>query len=311
MNGSISVKSKKGEGSEFTVEVTLRKADRRELERADLNVVPHELSVLIIDDDPDACRHASIVLEEVGVTSETCLSGDEALELIKLSHARRHEFNLILVDLKMPGQDGIEVTKRIRGLIGDDAAIVILTAYSWNDIEEKAVSAGVDGFMSKPLSASGLLNEYRRALLKKKLRPSAEPGAELSGRRVLVAEDVMINARIMLKILGMKNIAADHAENGRLAANKFAASEPGYYDAILMDVRMPVMDGLEAARAIRALERPDSRTVPIIAMTANAFDEDVQMSLQAGMNAHLTKPVEPELLYKTLSELIKQRPVKI
>ncbi len=305
MNGSISVKSKKGEGSEFTVDVTLRKTDRKGLESADLNVVPHELNVLIIDDDPDACKHASIVLEEVGIASEYCLSGAEALELIKLGHARRQEYNLILVDLKMPEQDGVEVTRRIRELIGDETAIVILTAYSWSDVEEEAIKSGVDGFMSKPLFASGLINEYRGALLRKRLRSSDKPEAELKGRHILVAEDVMINAKIMMKILGMKEITADHAENGKIAAEKFAESEPGWYDAILMDVRMPVMDGLEAARTIRALDRPDSKTVPIIAMTANAFDEDVQMSLQAGMNAHLSKPVEPQLLYKTLSELIK------
>ncbi|MCR4780350.1 MAG: response regulator [Ruminiclostridium sp.] len=305
MNGSISVKSKKGEGSEFIVDVTLRKTDRSDLDNTDLNVVPHELNVLIIDDDPDACRHASAVLEEMGINSESCLSGAEALEMIKLSHARRNEYNLILVDLKMPEQDGIEVTKRIRELIGSETAIVILTAYNWQDIEEEARSSGVDGFMSKPLHASGLIGEYRSALLRRKLSQSEKPRAVLDGRRILVAEDVMINARIMMKILGMKNITADHAENGKAAVEKFSESEPGFYSAILMDVRMPVMDGLDAARKIRALDRPDSRTIPIIAMTANAFDEDVQMSLQAGMNAHLSKPVEPELLYKTLSELIK------
>jgi len=305
MNGSISVKSKKGEGSEFTVDVTLRKTDRKGLENTDLTVVPHELNVLIIDDDPDACRQASVVLEEVGIASESCLSGAEALEMIKLGHARRREYNLILVDLKMPEQDGVEVTRRIRELIGNETAIVILTAYSWQDIEEEAKKSGVDGFMSKPLFASGLINEYRSALLRKKLRSTDKLAAELEGRRILVAEDVQINAKIMMKILGMKSITADHAENGKAAFEKFSESTPGYYDAILMDVRMPVMDGLEAARHIRALDRPDSKTVPIIAMTANAFDEDVQMSLQAGMNAHLSKPVEPQLLYKTLSELIK------
>jgi signal transduction histidine kinase/DNA-binding response OmpR family regulator len=304
MNGSISVKSEKGTGSEFTVEVTLRKAEHESLESADLNVPVHELNVLVIEADQEACRSTAAVLEDVGITAETCASGDEALELIRLCHARRHEFNLILVGLRTSGQDGIGVTKRIRELPGGDAAVVIMTSCGSSDVEA-AREAGADGFMSKPLHAPALISEYRRALKNKNRRPVEPPAASLAGRRVLVAEDVLINAKIMMKILGMKEITADHAENGRAAVERFAASEPGYYSAVLMDVRMPDMDGLEATRTIRALDRPDSRTVPIIAMTANAFDEDVQMSLQAGMNAHLTKPVEPELLFKTLSELIK------
>ena len=305
MNGDITVTSKKGEGSCFTVDVTLRNTDRNGLESAVLSVAPQDLHVLVIDDDPDSCKHSSAVLEELGISSETCLSGDEALELIMLGHARRNDYNLILIDLRMPGQDGIEVTKRIRELIGDDTAIVILTAYSWQGEEERAAEAGVDGFIAKPLLTSDMIDEYRNAVTRKRLKASVKKETDLHGKRILVAEDVMINARIMMRILTMNGMTAEHAENGQIAVDMFSSKPEGYYDAILMDVRMPVMDGLSASKTIRALDRPDASKIPIIAMTANAFDEDVQMSLRVGMNAHLSKPVEPDLLCKTLASLIK------
>ncbi|MBR1391470.1 MAG: response regulator [Lachnospiraceae bacterium] len=306
MNGVIRVTSKKGEGTTFTVEVTLQNSDRKG-HTGEYDIRPQDMNVLIIDDDPVACRHTHIVLEEVGIRSETCLSGKEALEQIRLAHARREEYNLILVDLRMPEQDGVEVTREIRKVIGEETAIVILTAYSWTEVEEEAVNAGVDGFMSKPIFASNLLIEFQQALRKKKHNKAKEKKkAELNGKRILLAEDVMINAEIMKRLLSMKGIEVEHAENGQLAVDMFCDSPQDYYDAVLMDVRMPVLDGLGATEAIRKLDREDAQKVPIIAMTANAFDEDVQRSLQAGMNAHLAKPVEPEHLYQTLEELIQE-----
>ena len=168
------------------------------------------------------------------------------------------------------------------------------------------MDAGVDSFMSKPLFATGVLDEFKTALQKKRVEePVEKHRADLSGKHILLAEDIVINAEIMKQILSMREMAIDHAENGQLAVELFEKSGEGYYDAVLMDVRMPVMDGLAATAAIRALDREDAKTVPIIAMTANAFDEDVQHSLQAGMNAHLAKPVEPEHLYETLEALIQ------
>ena len=304
MNGNISVKSEKGAGSEFTVNVTLRNSDRKEQQSGDLR--PQDLHVLVIDDDPVACEHAKLVLEEVGIASDTCLSGKDALEMIQLHHARRDPYNLILVDLRMPELDGVEVTRRIREIIGPESAIIILTAYSWSDIEEDALAAGVDSFMSKPLFSSNVLYEFQQSIARKGLSsPEEKAVADLTGRRILLAEDMLINAEIMKELLQMMEMEVEHAENGQLAVDMFAASAPDHFDAILMDVRMPVMDGLQATEAIRALDRPDAKTIPIIAMTANAFDEDVQRSLQAGMNAHLSKPVEPERLYETLGELIQ------
>ncbi len=305
MNGDISVESEKGVGTTFTVDVTLKDTEGKDLHRPELDISAEELKVLIVDDDPVALGHGHIVLEEIGITSDTALSGSEALEMIELKHARNESYNLILVDLKMPGQNGVEVTRKIREIIGEDTAIVILTAYSWAGVEAEAIEAGVDGFMNKPLFASNVLCEFRQAFKKRKLKGGEEPEpADLAGRRILLAEDMLINAEIMKQILTMKGMEVEYAENGKLAAELFDKSPEHHFDAILMDVRMPVMDGLESAETIRALDRADAKEVPIIAMTANAFDEDVQRSLQAGMNAHLSKPVEPDHLFDTLARLI-------
>ena len=303
MNGSISATSQRGVGSEFTVNVTLKNAERRV--GPDLTIDTQTLRVLVIDDEPVACQHAKIVLGELGIAADTALSGREALELVQLKHARRESYNVILVDLRMPEADGIQVTRRIREIVGRESAVIILTAYSWLEVEPEAREAGVDSFMSKPLYATGFIRELQQALRARQREEDRDaPRAELEGRRVLLAEDVPTNAEIMKQLLYMRGVEVEHAENGRLAVDRFAASPEGWFDAVLMDVRMPVMDGLAATEAIRALDRADARRVPIIAMTANAFDEDVQRSLQAGMNAHLSKPVEIDRLYQTLEELI-------
>lgn len=303
MNGSIQVDSVKGEGSTFTVNVTLTKSDT--VKDAENDVKAGALKVLVIDDDPVDCEHARIALGEVGITPDVFTSGDEAIDHIKVGIARHEAYDMILVDWKMPGKDGIQVTKEIREIVGTDSAVVVLTAYNWGDIESKAIVAGVDHFMAKPLSAEHVLPAYKHAKSRKKgTVVKKKDQVVLSGKRVLVAEDMAINAQIMQMLLSTKNIEAEVAENGQIAVDKFNASEEGYYDAILMDVRMPVLDGLGATEAIRALDREDAKKVPIIAMTANAFDEDVQRSLQSGMNAHLNKPVEQDKLFETLTELV-------
>jgi CheY-like chemotaxis protein len=301
MNGNIAVDSEKGAGTTFTVTLTLRISDRKAMDR---DIHPQDLKVLIIDDDPVDCEHARLVLDEVGIVSDSCLGGTEAIEMLRVAHARREPYNLILVDLKMPEQNGVEVTRRIRELYEDESAIVILTAYNWDDILEEAIQAGVDGFMAKPLFASGVLDEFKQAIQRKSKSEEKKRKVDLKGRRILLAEDIEMNAEIMKDVLEMEGIRADHAENGRLALEMFRDSPEGTYDAILMDVRMPVMNGLEATAAIRALDRPEAKRIPIIALTANALDEDVQRSLQVGMNAHLSKPVDPEQLYETLRVMI-------
>ena len=299
MNGRIEVESEKGVGTTFFVTLTLMDGKSPNGEVND----PQGMNVLIIDDDPVDSEHARLMLEQVGIASEIASSGAEALELVRLRHARREEYNLILVDRKMPEMDGVETTRRIREILGGESTIVMLTAYSWEDVQEEAIRAGVNSFIAKPLVAENVMDEFRRALRRKhELAP--ERKAVLEGRRVLLAEDMEINAEIMREVLSMREIEAEHAENGKMAVEMFASHPEGWYDAILMDMRMPEMDGLEASVAIRAMDRPDAKTIPIIALTANAFDEDVQHSLQAGLNAHLSKPVEPDSLFATLESLL-------
>ena len=309
MNGNIEVESEKGKGSVFTVTVTLQDADTRDLEAlasGDVELRPDEMTVLVVDDDPLACEHAQLVLEKAGIAAETATSGEEAIGMARLRHARREPYDLILVDWQMPGMDGVETSRRLREIIGHESAIIILTAYRWDDVLEEAIGAGVDSFIAKPLFADAVLEEFRSARRRKGIAAADEgKTVDLEGRRILIAEDVAINAEIIVMILETRGVKADLAVNGKIAVEKFAASEPGSYSAILMDIRMPEMDGLEATRAIRALDRPDAKEVPIIALTANAFDEDVQRSLQAGLNAHLSKPIHPEALFETLESLIR------
>ena len=306
MNGNIEVQSVKGEGTTFTVTVTLSDTSHKAFSNSMEEIRPDEMTVLIIDDDPVACEHAKLVLEKAGIASEIAVSGAEGIEMVKLRHARREPYNLILVDWKMPELDGVETTRRIRSVTGDESAIVILTAYNWDDILDEAVQAGVDSFIAKPLFAAAVLEEFKAALQRKNLISKPEKRkAELTGRRILLAEDMQVNAEIMMMVLQTRQMEVEHAENGRIAVEKFTGSPEGWYDAILMDMRMPEMDGLEATRRIRALDRPDAASIPIIALTANAFDEDVQRSLQAGLNAHLSKPVQPDVLFETLESLIR------
>ena len=304
MNGHIEVESEKGVGTTFNVTVTLGQTDHIVGDGESIELRPHEMSVLVIDDDRIACEHAQVVLEQVGISCETVLTGKDAVEMVRMRHARREDYNLILVDWKMPEMDGVETTRQIRSIVGDHTPIIILTSYNWDDIEHEARAAGVDTFAAKPLFAGTVLDEFREAFKKKNAKLMKET-VDLKGRRVLLAEDMAVNAEIMMMVLSMREMEVEHAENGRIAVDMFSEHEPGYYDAILMDMRMPEMDGLEATRAIRRMHREDAKVIPIVALTANAFDEDVQRSMQAGLNAHLSKPVEPDTLFETLETLIK------
>lgn len=309
MNGTISVESVKGEGTAFTVVIPIRNSEHQTPMTSFIN--PKEMHVLIVDDEDVAAEHARVVLEEVGIKSDTCSSGPEALHMLEVAHTKQKPYNLVLLDWKMPEMDGLEVAREIRARYDSETTVIILTSFNWDEIMDEALHIGVDSFLAKPLFASNVMDEFERIARKNNMSLFKVKGrADLKGRRILLAEDIMINAEIMKQIVMMKEAEVDHAENGRVAVELFGKSEPGYYDAILMDIRMPEMDGLEATQAIRAMDRSDAADIPIIALTANAFDEDVQRSLQAGINAHLSKPVEPEYLYQALEELIFEKDQK-
>jgi CheY-like chemotaxis protein len=303
MNGTISVESEKGEGTEFTVIITLN--DSNHQGPATYFINPKDMRILVVDDEKVAAEHARIVLDEAGIKADTCYDGKTALHMLGLQHAKHEPYNLVLLDWKMPEMDGIAVAKEIRKRYDKETTVIILTSFNWDEIMYEAIHSGVDSFLAKPLFASNVLDEFERIARKNNMSLFKErKRADLKGRKILLAEDVLINAEIMKQLILIKEAEIDHAENGRIVLEMFESSPVGHYDAILMDVRMPEMDGLEAATAIRGLDRPDANAIPIIAMTANAFDEDVQHSLQVGMDAHLSKPVEPDRLYQTLEELI-------
>jgi CheY-like chemotaxis protein len=227
--------------------------------------------------------------------------------MLEVQHVKQAPYNLVLMDWKMPEMDGLETARKIRERYSSETTVIILTAYNWDDIQDEAMQAGVDSIIAKPLFAATVLEEFSSALQRRSLSDRKDSHkAELSGRRILLAEDMDVNSRIMTIILKARGMEPELAKNGRLAVEMFEASPEGYYSAVLMDIRMPEMDGLEAARRIRAMDRTDAGSVPIIALTANAFDEDVQRSLQAGMNAHLSKPIKPDALYETLENIIRE-----
>ena len=313
MNGEIDVKSKKGVGSTFTVTVTLKASGRSAPAEHGLEL-PKGLTAFVVDDDEIACEHTQVVLRSLGIEAETDTDPANAIRCIRQAYDDGHAYPLLLTDYRMPEINGLELVRRLRAFDEGRTSVIMLTGYNWDIIEDEAQTGGVDAIMAKPLFSDSLLRQIHAVLLKKAGNVAAPveetveaPESILAGKRVLMAEDVEQNAEILADLLDLEEVESEHAANGEIAVRMFEASTPGYYDAVLMDVRMPVMDGLAATRAIRALEREDAATVPIIAMTANVFDEDVERSLQAGMNAHLSKPIEPDRMYETMAKLIAQR----
>ena len=312
MNGEIQVESEKGVGSTFIVTVTLKASNRAAHKEHGINL-PDDLRALVVDDDEIACEHTQVVLRAIGIESDTTTDPQEALRRLRAASDAGKPYPLLLTDFKMPAMNGLELVRALHGFDDRKTAVIMLTGYNWDIIEEEAKSEGIDAILAKPLFSDSLQRAIHSVLEKRSgadQRPAEEEAAPdagvLAGRRILMAEDVEQNAEILADLLELEDMETEHARNGQFAVQMFSDSAPGYYDCILMDVRMPVMDGLSATRAIRALDRPDAKTIPIIAMTANVFDEDVENSLQAGMNAHLSKPVEPERLYATMAKLIRK-----
>ena len=306
MDGHIEVRSIVGTGSEFTIDV---KMGITEESRTRYLNNPHyhfeQLKTLVVDDDVTVCEQAMITLKEMKIKAEWVDSGAKAIQRVQEKWNQQQFYNMILVDWKMPGMDGIETARRIRGIVGPDVTIIIMTAYDWANIEQEAKLAGVNLLMSKPMFKSSLISAFERALGKQtEAATQVTPDFRFDGKRILLAEDHPLNVEVAKRLLEARGFVVEHADNGLRALEMYTTTPVGYYDAILMDIRMPQMDGLQAANAIRHLTKETARTIPIIAMTANAFDEDVQKSKMAGMNAHLAKPIEPQLLYQTLYDFI-------
>lgn len=306
MDGHIEVRSIVGTGSEFTIDV---KMGITEESRTRYLNNPHyhfeQLKTLVVDDDVTVCEQAMITLKEMKIKAEWVDSGAKAIQRVQEKWNQQQFYNMILVDWKMPGMDGIETARRIRAIVGPDVTIIIMTAYDWANIEQEAKLAGVNLLMSKPMFKSSLISAFERALGKQtEAATQVTPDFRFDGKRILLAEDHPLNVEVAKRLLEARGFVVEHADNGLRALEMYTTTPVGYYDAILMDIRMPQMDGLQAANAIRHLTKETARSIPIIAMTANAFDEDVQKSKMAGMNAHLAKPIEPQLLYQTLYDFI-------
>ena len=300
MQGTIEVESRPGEGSEFHVVLDLQKA----LVAEDDMMLP-PWNMLVVDNNEDLCVSAAAALKEIGVEAEWVLDGKTAVEMVEKRHKENNDYHFVLLDWKMPGMDGLETTREIRKRVGDKVPILIISAYDWSDIEEEARAAGACGFVSKPLFKSSLylgLSHFSEEDIVKKEHQVKEK-LDLSGKRILLAEDNELNWEIANEILTSAGFEVELAENGQICVDKFSQSQEGYYDVILMDLRMPVMNGYDATVAIRALKRTDAG-LPIIAMTADAFSEDVQRCMECGMNAHISKPIDVELLMEQLRKFL-------
>ncbi len=308
MGGVITVESQIGQGSTFTVELSFARAPQEASLQPGMSSVAQRIArMLVADDEEDICLSIVAMMQGTGIDVFYATSGYDAIQMTAQAHARGEDFHLILLDWKMPGIDGVETARRIREQVGDDVPILVLTSYDWADIETKAREAGINAFMPKPFFVSTFLKTVEPLFASLPESPK-EDGEEqaLSGRLFLVAEDNELNAEILTEMLDIEGAACDVAVNGQEAVRLFEASSPGHYDMILMDVQMPVMNGYEATRAIRASAHPEARRIPIVAMTANTFAEDVRNALDAGMDGHLAKPIDMNAVRRTVLQLLSR-----
>ena len=306
MGGSISVESEKGAGTTFRLELPFELTEDDEYAEADRKTreLLKGIQILVVDDDPMIGEQTALILEDIGAVSKWVDSGKKAVEEVSRSLTDGKVYDIAMIDWMMPGMDGIETTREIRKLVGPDTMIIIISAYDWSSIEGEARAAGVSCFISKPLFESTICDTFLNLQVTPHEKKREEQKFHLEGKKVLLVEDNELNLDIAKSLLELKDIEVDTAVNGVLAVEAFRCSAPGDYMAILMDIRMPVMDGLEASRVIRQAERPDALTIPIIAMTANAFDDDRSKALEAGINSYLVKPIDINQLYQELESLL-------
>ena len=306
MGGDISVASVYGKGSKFNVSVYLKLQNTQDISFESFA----NLRVLVADDDPVCCESTCETLTDMGIYSEWVLTGKAAVERVKTRHEQGRDFFAVIVDEKLPDLNGIETTRQIRQLVGEDVTTVVFSAYDFTEIEQEARKAGANTFISMPLFRTKLVHLFD-ALVNHAGNTEGESvlqdleDLDLSGHRVLLAEDQEINAEIAMDFLSMTGLEVDWARDGEQEVEMLSSSPDGYYSLILTDIQMPNMNGYEAARAIRAMERPYAREIPIVAMSANAFAEDVMNSRNAGMNDHITKPIDIDELARVLSTFVK------
>ena len=299
MKGTIDCQSELGKGTTFTIVLDIPVADQQ---RAEMKLAA--MDVLIVDDDEVLLETAVDTLQSLGLVVEQAGSGLEALGMIKHREGTGKNYDIVIIDLKMPDVDGIETIRRIRSEVKSKVPILLISAYSWSDVEEQAKEAGVNGFLSKPLFRSTLYDKISEILGTE--TTSTEPEndySDLEGMNILVAEDNDINWEIISTLLSMYGINTERAENGRLCLEKMKQATRGSYSLIFMDIQMPEMNGLDATRAIRALDDPWASSIPIVAMTADAFSENVTECLEAGMNGHIAKPIDIKLVIKVIQKI--------
>ncbi|MBQ6502203.1 MAG: response regulator, partial [Mogibacterium sp.] len=299
LGGTIECQSEQGKGTTFTVVLDIPEADRQ---REDMQL--DTVDVLIVDDDETMLQITTDILESLGASAEQAQNGLEAIGMIEHRHLSGRDYDAIIIDWKMPEIDGLETIRRIRAEIDANIPILLISAYDWSDIEDKAREAGANDFVSKPLFRSTLYDKINELIgaESKSIEPE-EDYSDLQGLHILVAEDNDINWEIISAILAMYGITTDRAENGRICVDKMRSAAKGSYELIFMDVQMPEMNGLDATRAIRKLEDPWASSIPIVAMTADAFSENVTECLNAGMNGHIAKPIDIKLVIKEIRRI--------
>ena len=302
MNGDIQVESAPNKGTKITVTVYLKLQENEKEQEKELLDLP----VLVVDDDKTCCESTVATLQEIGIAGEWVLTGKEAVERCAARHKTGRDYFAVILDWKMPEIDGIATARKIRERVGEDVTIIILTSFDFSEIEEEARAAGVNAFMAKPLFRSRLtatLRQFTSGKKEENARNYLEDFAKenYAGKRILLVEDNELNREIATEIIGMTGVTIDIAENGKIAVEKVMEAPEKWYDLIFMDIQMPIMNGYEATAAIRALAGSRGK-VPIIAMTANAFAEDVQLAKNTGMNEHIAKPLD----LNKLNDVLKQ-----
>ncbi len=307
MGGIIKVESKLGEGSTFSVELELH---IQEQENDPKFWTDHSLGkMLVVDDEEEVCLNVIRIMQKTGVSVEYATGGEAAIRMMDEARQEGKPYDLILLDWKMPGMDGLETARIIRKKYPEKIPILLLTAYDWSEIEQEAIEIGVDHFMPKPFFISTFKEAVCRAADSPQRSDNAKDSA-VRGKRIMVVDDIEVNNFIIVNILSSQGAVCDAVENGQEAVDAFLNSQPGTYDLILMDIQMPVMNGYEATRAIRASSRPDAKLVPIIALTANAFVDDVRDAIESGMDAHIAKPVQIDKLNSTIRQVLDSRETK-